>query len=90
MIPMEVILHHIRVKVLVGEPEERVRVHIFYHNLNLSHILRVSFCCCCFGFYNKANFLLREVWKTLLPTFLGNDSDIKFEIGSLKEERFMC
>lgn len=41
-------------------------------------------------FYNKANFLVREVWKTLLPTFLGNDSDFSFEIDLLKVERFMC
>lgn len=58
--------------------EEKI-FQIFYQNLDLSYLLRSLFI-----FYfilNKANFLLREVWKTFLPTFLGNDSDIKFEIS---------
>lgn len=42
------------------------------------------------GFYNMVNFLIKEFWKTLLPTFLGNDSDLSFEIDLLKVEIFMC
>lgn len=73
VICMEATLFHIGEIVLVGEPKKGSKYSTKNWNFLTPYkgFLR---------FYKKANFLIREVWKTLLPNY----SVFNFEIGNSK------